>query len=353
MRLLGLIVVEDGARSRISGGRVRGHALERIANRPIVEHVLEALELAGVDEVLVASSSGHSNGIRDCLSAHENPDGPPIRYLHREAPLEITDALRMAAPAVGDAPCVVHLGTGLLDEPLKPLVDRLSNTPDIALLVHQTPGHEEHLSAATKKMLHLAELNADHALGMAGVWLFGSGALPLAATAPWSVCGDVDLTMLGRRIATAGGTFQITLVDSWRQYRGDPLDLLELNGTVLDRLDTGLRRACNNGNRIEGRVWIHEGASVHASVVIGPTVIGPGARIADSYIGPYTSIGERARIEGAEVERSIISPGASVMHVGGRLVSSVVGRDARVFRDFSLPRALRLRVGDGTEVALC
>jgi hypothetical protein len=41
------------------------------------------------------------------------------------------------------------------------------------------------------------------------------------------------------------------------------------------------------------------------------------------------------------------------MHVGGRLVASVVGRDARVFRDFSLPRALRLRVGDGTEVALC
>lgn len=40
-------------------------------------------------------------------------------------------------------------------------------------------------------------------------------------------------------------------------------------------------------------------------------------------------------------------------HVGGRLVASVVGRDARVFRDFSLPRALRLRVGDGTEAALC
>jgi hypothetical protein len=40
------------------------------------------------------------------------------------------------------------------------------------------------------------------------------------------------------------------------------------------------------------------------------------------------------------------------MHVGGRPVASVLGRQARVFRDFSLPRALRLRVGDGTEVAL-
>lgn len=353
MRLLGLIVVEDGARSRVSGGRVRSHALERIANRPIIEHVVETLELAGVEEVLVASSSAHSNGVRDCLSAREKQDGPSIRYLHREAPLEVTDALRMAAPVVGDAPCVVHLGTGLLDEPLVPFVDRAWDRPDVGLLVDQTPGHGEHLGAATQEMLHLAEFSADHALGMAGVWLFGSGALPLAAAAPWSICGDVDLTMLGKRVAAAGGHFQVKFVDSWRQYRGDPLDLLELNRIVLDRLDTGLRRAANNGNRIEGRVWIHEAASVHASVIVGPAVIGPGARIADSYIGPYTSIGERARVEGAEVERSIISPGASVMHVGGRLVASVVGRDARVFRDFSLPRALRLRVGDGTEVALC
>ncbi len=353
MRLLGLIVVEDGARARISSGRVRGHALERIANRPIVEHVLEALETAGVDEVIVASSTALSNGIRECLSGRARTDGPPIRYLHREAPLEVTDALRLAAPVVGDAPCVVHLGTGLLDEPLAPFVNGLWDAPDVALLVHQTPDPDEHLSASTQEMLHLAEFSADHALGMAGVWLFGSGALPLVAAAPWSVCGDVDLTMLGKRLGAAGGSFQVKLVDSWRQYRGDPLDLLELNRLVLDRLDAGLRRASSNGNRIEGRVWIHEAASVHASVIVGPTVIGPGARITDSYIGPYTSIGERARVEGAEVERSIISPGASVMHVGGRLVASVVGRDARVFRDFSLPRALRLRVGDGTEVALC
>ena len=353
MTLLGLIVVEDGARSRISDGRACGHALERIANRPIIEHVLEALEVAGVDEVLVASSTALSTVIRECLNARNEPNGPPIRYLHRAAPLEVTDALRMAAPVVGEARCIVHLGAGLLDEPLTPLVDRVRDAPDVALVVHQAPGHNEHLSAATQEMLHLAEFSADHRLSMAGTLVFGSGTLPLAAAAPWSVCGDVDLTMLGKRIAAVGGTFKVKLVDSWSQYRGDPLDLLELNRIVLDRLDAASRRVSNNGNRIEGRVWIHETASVHGSVIVGPTVIGPGARITDSYIGPYTSIGERARVEGAEVERSIISPGASVMHVGGRLVASVVGRDARVFRDFSLPRALRLRVGDGTEVALC
>ena len=71
------------------------------------------------------------------------------------------------------------------------------------------------------------------------------------------------------------------------------------------------------------------------SVLVGPVVIGSGASVADAYIGPYTAIGAGARIEGAEIERSIISAGASVTHVGTRLTASVVGQNARLFRDFS------------------
>jgi hypothetical protein len=58
-------------------------------------------------------------------------------------------------------------------------------------------------------------------------------------------------------------------------------------------------------------------------------------------------------MDGAEIERSIVLAGASILHVGGRLVASVVGRDARIFRDFAMPRAMRLQVGDGDEIALC
>lgn len=164
--------------------------------------------------------------------------------------------------------------------------------------------------------------------------------------------GQVDLTAVADHIAEAGGTLQVRLVDAWRHYTGDALDLLELNRAVLDELRTNLTRPSNNGNRIEGRVLIHESASVRASVIVGPAVIGPGAQITDAYIGPYTSIGAGARVEGAEIERSIILPGASITHVGGRLIASVVGRNARIFRDFSLPRALRMRVSEGDEVAL-
>ena len=57
-------------------------------------------------------------------------------------------------------------------------------------------------------------------------------------------------------------------------------------------------------------------------------------------------------IEGSEVEHSIILAGASISHLGGRLEASVVGPRARVFRDFRLPKALRLNVGEGAQVTL-
>jgi glucose-1-phosphate thymidylyltransferase len=143
------------------------------------------------------------------------------------------------------------------------------------------------------------------------------------------------------------------VLDGWRGYRGRPSELLELNRLVLDRLDGDPPRLGRDGNRIEGRVQIHADASVRDSVIAGPVVIAAHARVADAYIGPYTAIGRGATVEGAEVERSIIADGASVVHVGTRITASVVGPGARVFRDFSLPRALRLHVGDDAEVGIC
>ena len=87
-------------------------------------------------------------------------------------------------------------------------------------------------------------------------------------------------------------------------------------------------------------------------MVRGPAIIGPGARITHSYVGPYTSIGRDVVVEGSEVEHSIVFPGARIQHLSTRLEASVVGAGARVSREFRLPRALRVTVGDGAEVSL-
>lgn len=143
------------------------------------------------------------------------------------------------------------------------------------------------------------------------------------------------------------------VVDLWRAYHGEAADLLELNRLVLDQIEPDLAPSIHESNRVEGRVRVHESASVTDSVLVGPVVIGPGARIRDAYIGPYTAIGPGVRIEGAEIERSIVCADAKLSHIGCRMTDSVVGRGSHVFRDFSLPRALRVRVGPHAQLGLC
>lgn len=348
------MVVEDRLEDQESVTAESVRALAHVANRPIAEHVLDGLSAAGIGELILVTSETLAPTVADCIVPRCAHAGLPLRTVVLSGSVDLHRALGAAAAAVGADPCVVHSAAGLLAAPLDGAVARISDRhPDVTVFVHQNGATSRHLSSATQEMLHLAELDPEHAaFGVAGVWVLGKGALELVAGTRWNGGGEVDLTNIAERISSRHGRFDVVPVDAWRSYAGDSQDLLELNRIALDRLQPDLRRQYRHGNQIEGRVWIHDQAAVHASVIVGPAVIGPGARIADAYIGPYTSVGERARIEGTEIERSIISPGASIMHVGGRIVSSVLGRDARVFRDFSLPKALRLRIGEGTEVAL-
>jgi glucose-1-phosphate thymidylyltransferase len=354
MSICGVMVVEDGPCTTAVARSDRPAALEHVANRPIASHVLDGLGRAGVSEVILITSGGHARPVAEYVARGCESSGLPLTHVVHDEPVTLAGALRAAAPIVGSRACIVHSASGLLDQSLESLTDRLhGDEPDITVFVHQHGAGGAHLSPASQEILNLAEFDAEHGgLRLAGVWLVGPGVVPLVSDLRWCVAGEIDLTGMATRLARRSGRFDVVPVDAWRTYSGASRDLLDLNRIALDQLHADQRRPAHNGNQIEGRVWIHEDASLRSSVVVGPAVIGAGARVADAYIGPYTSIGAGAQIEGAEIERSIIFPGASVLHLGGRLVSSVVGRDARIFRDFSLPRALRLQVGDGTEVAL-
>jgi glucose-1-phosphate thymidylyltransferase len=127
-----------------------------------------------------------------------------------------------------------------------------------------------------------------------------------------------------------------------------------LNRLLLDDLDptAAIGDIELHDARVMGRVEIHPSARISSSLVRGPAVIGREATVTNDFIGPYTAIGDGARVEGSEIEHSIVFAEAEVLYVGARLESSVVGRDARIIRDFSLPHALRLQLGDRASVVL-
>ena len=140
--------------------------------------------------VVVASSVECAVSVRDCLGSNKRSGRARLTYVEGQSPLDLAAAVTLAAPLLGDAPCVVHRANGLIGEPLAPFVDLLADdSPDLVLMIHQGSAHDERLSAATRETLHIAELDAERpAFAIAGVWLFGSGGLSEVSELPRKYC---------------------------------------------------------------------------------------------------------------------------------------------------------------------
>jgi len=334
-------------------GATRATPLQRVANRPILCHVLDALLEAGVLETAIVATPDVAPEIAACVGG-EGPSGISVRHIVDDATATGGGALAAAADFVGEAPCLLHRADGLLGQPiLSALEDQDEPRHDAVLLVQERESRDRRLRLVPSMMRE--DAGGDGSLleaGLAGACLLGAGVLARLRS---SRCAEhpLDFAALAAAVAQAGGSTRVRFARRWRHFTGDALELLDMNRAILDGLTGEAIADPDDGNRFEGAVAIHPSARVSSSIVIGPVIIGADALISDSYIGPHTSIAERVRIEGAELERSIVLAEASIVHVGSRLVASVVGRQAHIFRDFSMPRALRLQVGEGDEVALC
>ena len=91
---------------------------------------------------------------------------------------------------------------------------------------------------------------------------------------------------------------------------------------------------------------------IEKGAVLERAIVGARARLVDAYVGPYTAIGEDCEISRAEVEHSILLTGARVTDLGGRMESSLLGKNVTVTRDGRQPRAFRFMVGDNSEIGI-
>jgi glucose-1-phosphate thymidylyltransferase len=83
--------------------------------------------------------------------------------------------------------------------------------------------------------------------------------------------------------------------------------------------------------------------------VRGPVAIGRGTRIVDSFIGPFSAIGNGCEIVNSEIEHSVVMDDSKVLDIA-RLEDSLIGREAVISRTQTRPRALRLMVGDHCQI---
>ena len=327
-------------------------ALLPVANRPLIGHALDWLGQAGVRQVAIVAGDRLANDAREALDCARDR-ALEIDWLVEGPGESLGESLESLTGFLDGEPFVLHLADSLARESLPSLIGE-EDPGDLGAIV-VVHGSEEGPPSVVdiRERLGGSRGGAPPELGRSatgGVAVLGAGVVAQAS--------DVDawpgreLNVLAERVNQLGGSIQIRRASSWWRFARGSDAALEGNRFALEGLRESQPRGEIIDSRIQGAVSIHPTARLESSIVRGPAVIGAGVRLRDAYVGPYTSIGHDVVIEGAEVEHSIVMPEATIRHLGGRLEASVVGPHARVFRDFRLPRALRLSVGHGAEVSL-
>jgi glucose-1-phosphate thymidylyltransferase len=295
--------------------------LAPIANRPVLFHQLDALQGAGVSEAAIVTDAMTGASIRGALG-DGSEWGLQLTHLEFHGTSNVL-ACSSVASFVGTAPVVVQHGDVLLRERLSVLRDDLAEHDLDALVL--CPGSKgAHGAAGYIIGPHVHERLRHEGTGFDNV------------LEQWRA---------------AGARVGVREVDACMPCRGGADELLEANRRMLELLSPDCHGERVFDSEIQGPVALHPSAEVRASVIRGPVAIGPGARISNAYIGPYTSIGAGVELDCVEIEHSIVLEGAHIRYLETRVEGSVIGPGARVARDFRMPRALRLSVGEGSHVS--
>ena len=137
---------------------------------------------------------------------------------------------------------------------------------------------------------------------------------------------------------------------------GKPEDLLEGNQFILSHMKfEDNKNGAKVGERvvIQGQIKIGTGTVLEDNVLIrGPVIIGDNCIIKNSYIGPYTAIGNEVEIYNTELEHSIVFDAADI-NASTRIVDSIIGYNATISpAHATLPLGHKLIIGDHTVVEI-
>ena len=328
--------------------------LAPVANNALILLQLQALQGAGVREIALVADDALWRAATELVGEA----GLDVHIVHIPEPAGAGPAGRLLAaePFVGDRPFVVELGGSLTEHDRRQSVDLLVRKRLSAVVV---------LATDWSRTPQVTPLRPPDPLISPDSRSFGEDLLAGANTfvfrrAIFDATREAIETHGGEATGIADAVVPLAEHDhveavvatGWSKRIEGAEGLLEINRVVLGNLRPRDRPEQFAGSRILGPTAIDEHATIESSVLVGPLAIARDAHIKDAYIGPYSAIGIAARIDGAEIERSVVLPAASISNVGIRIAGSVIGSSARITRELAPPRALELWVGYDARVSL-
>ena len=323
-----------------------------LANRPILFYGLDAIAAAGIREVGLVVGEFEP----DFRAAVGNGDefGLEVTYLRQDAPRGLAHGVLIARDFLGDEPFLMYLGDNVVVGGVTDFVRQFEKaSPDALVLLAHVDRPEQFGVAeldAQGRLVGLVEKpkvpRSD--LALVGAYLFGPAIHEAVAGIKPSGRGELEITDAIQWLVAHGKVVDTQVLERPFIDTGKLQDLLEANTIVLGAIEGRVDGDVDGESELVGQVIVETGARVVRSRILGPAVIGMGALVEGSTVGPGVSVGPGCVVVDATLEHSVLLEGARVEGVS-RVVDSLLGRNARVSRSDG-PH--RLVLSDDSEISL-
>ncbi|MCL1978119.1 MAG: glucose-1-phosphate thymidylyltransferase [Candidatus Bathyarchaeota archaeon] len=323
-----------------------------VANKPILGYVLDQVTSASIKTAGIITAPETGQHVKDYVDDGSNWN-LKVKYIPQE-PLGLAHAVKTAKRFLGQDSFVMCLGDNVTGQGLNPFVKKFKNEKlDALIILKEVEKPSAFGIAQLDKEGNITRLVEKPKtpmgnLAIIGTYLFSNKVHQAIEQIKPSWRGELEITDAIQEMINMGFSVKAELLDSWWLDTGKKDDILTANARILDeyiQLDVKGTLTCSI---VDGRVKVEPSAKIINSTIRGPCVIGKNVVIENSFVGPYTSIGDNSYIVNSNVEYSVIQDNVTVKDIE-RLEDSLVGKNAKVTRN-QRNRTTKVNMGDYSEI---
>ena len=324
-----------------------------IANKPILHYAIEAAVDAGIKQIGIVCNAD-SNEVQSAIG-NGKKWGVKISYIPQKAPLGLAHVVRIAQKFIGKDNFIFYLGDNMVVGGVKRFIDEFEASGCNCFLTLSRVNDPERFGVPViknGKIIRVEEKpkNPKSSFAVAGIYIYDHHIFEAVKNIKASARGEFEISDAHTYLIQHGYKVGYSEITGWWKDTGKPTDLLEANRLILDNITPDIRGHVDKSSTLAGKVILEEGAKVVNSVVRGPAIIGRNCVIENSYIGPFTSIGNNSQIRNAEVEYSIVLRDCRVHDVRLRIEGSILGNDVEIVEANGKPLVHRFMIGDQSRV---
>ena len=342
-----------------SGSRLRpltfttAKQLLPLANQPVLFYIIEKVVAAGIRDIGIIVGHTHEE-VKQVVGNGERWNAS-ISYIHQEKPLGLGHAVKEAKGYIGDDDFLMILGDNVFSTELAGILqnfyDHKANT---TLMLHWVNNPSAYGVAVVqdRQIVRLVEKPKEPIsnLILTGIYVFDQSIFnAIDHTAP-SPRGELEITDAIQKQIEMGGIATYETITGWWKDTGKLDDMLEANRLIMGSAPYTQQQIAAQQSVCSGKIWLGENVSIQNCKIVGPVSIGDNVRLIDSYIGPFTAIGNDTIVNHCELDNSIVLEHTLLEHLEKRISGSLIGKNTIIKAQQAKPHSSGFLIGDNCEI---